>query len=561
MTSFYVIFTGLPSSGKSSIINSLIGKRILESGIYRTTIDYNQLDDIIIDDNNNEFRVIDLPGICDSDEKDTKFNDLTYNHITNANLIIWVSDVNKAFTTTYEVTEYNKLKLYINKLSEETGKLYYIAILLSKCDNNTVKKQKKIKKPTDEIEDSDEDTYLINLIEKVNTKFANEDVMLFNAYGRSYYHKNTSNTLKKFVQKMIGIPTKYNINFDITKYIVGYNKIQEELYYNHFVKNYYQYLNTNSIYNVTSFNNLQIYWRKLSSNNCKLFIDSLCQESSSNIETLKKILMSENHVSLYSKINNYFLFLTYIRNNLDSVNDNLIETIDDIIIYYHLYEHIEKNIDLQLFLNSFLAKKISVQIDIFKNLLFDYKFPKCEHILNTIMNNVNYFKIYDFKLIFNDIIKKNRNKIDRFHSKFLLTSNTNQWTYNNVHFNQNKYEIFMDYIEHIKKLNNDHYILYNKIQIMHCIYTKRPINYHLKILINYDIGIPHSRKIMNNSFNTAIKNIYQQIYSNIIIPYDSCDIYNFEPFDIDELMYKISNDNVKFNNAFDDDDNNDKANK
>ena len=394
MTSFYVIFTGLPSSGKSSIINSLIGKRILESGIYRTTIDYNQLDDIIIDDNNNEFRVIDLPGICDSDEKDTKFNDLTYNHITNANLIIWVSDVNKAFTTSYEVTEYNKLKLYINKLSEETGKLYYIAILLSKCDNNTVKKQKNIKKPTDEIEDSDEDTYLINLIEKVNTKFANEDIMLFNAYGRSYYHKNTSNTLKKFVQKMIGIPTKYNINFDITKYIVGYNKIQEELHYNHFVKNYYQYLITNSIYNVTSFNNLQIYWRKLSSNNCKLFIDSLCQESSSNIETLKKILMSENHVSLYSKINNYFLFLTYIRNNLDSVNDNLIKTIDDIIIYYHLYEHIEKNIDLQLFLNTFLAKKISVQIDIFKNLLFDYKIPKCEHILNTIMNNVNYFKIY-----------------------------------------------------------------------------------------------------------------------------------------------------------------------
>ena len=88
MTDFKVAFIGLPSSGKSSIINSLIGKRLLESGVCRTTTEYNLLDDIIEDDNENKFKVIDLPGICDSEESDSNFNELTYKYIKDANLII-----------------------------------------------------------------------------------------------------------------------------------------------------------------------------------------------------------------------------------------------------------------------------------------------------------------------------------------------------------------------------------------------------------------------------------------------------------------------------------------
>mgnify|MGYP003850129693 FL=1 len=53
---FKVAFIGLPSSGKSTIINSLIGKKLLESWICRTTTEYKLLDDII-DDNNNKFKV------------------------------------------------------------------------------------------------------------------------------------------------------------------------------------------------------------------------------------------------------------------------------------------------------------------------------------------------------------------------------------------------------------------------------------------------------------------------------------------------------------------------
>jgi small GTP-binding protein len=106
MSKFTIAFIGLPSSGKSSIINSLIGKRILESGISRTTTEYILLDNIIEDDNNNKFKVMDLPGIGDS-EHNVNFNELTNKHI-----IIWTSDVNKAFITTHEVNEYNRIKKY-----------------------------------------------------------------------------------------------------------------------------------------------------------------------------------------------------------------------------------------------------------------------------------------------------------------------------------------------------------------------------------------------------------------------------------------------------------------
>jgi ribosome biogenesis GTPase A len=60
MKDFKVAFVGLPSSGKSSIINSLIFKRKLQSGVCRTTTEYQLLEEIVIDDNGNKFRVIDF---------------------------------------------------------------------------------------------------------------------------------------------------------------------------------------------------------------------------------------------------------------------------------------------------------------------------------------------------------------------------------------------------------------------------------------------------------------------------------------------------------------------
>ncbi len=58
MAIYTVAFAGLPSTGKSSLINSLLGERKLKSGICRTTTEVNIITDEIKDDDNNIFNVI-----------------------------------------------------------------------------------------------------------------------------------------------------------------------------------------------------------------------------------------------------------------------------------------------------------------------------------------------------------------------------------------------------------------------------------------------------------------------------------------------------------------------
>ena len=49
MSDFIISFVGLPSSGKSSIINSLVLKRLLQSGVCRTTTEFKLIEENIFD--------------------------------------------------------------------------------------------------------------------------------------------------------------------------------------------------------------------------------------------------------------------------------------------------------------------------------------------------------------------------------------------------------------------------------------------------------------------------------------------------------------------------------
>jgi GTPase Era involved in 16S rRNA processing len=111
-----IAFIGLPSAGKSTLINSITGKRFLKSGVCRTTLkpahvigkqnifnlpeeDYNM--ENLESDDNIEYTVIDLPGLADSENKsnETNFDKLTLEWIKKADVIFWVSDINICFIT------------------------------------------------------------------------------------------------------------------------------------------------------------------------------------------------------------------------------------------------------------------------------------------------------------------------------------------------------------------------------------------------------------------------------------------------------------------------------
>ena len=530
MTDFTVAFIGLPSSGKSSIINSLIGKRILESGICRTTTEYNLLDNIIEDDNNNKFQVMDLPGICDSEEHNVNFNELTNKHIINANLIIWTTDVNKAFITTHEVNEYNRIKKILNDTTNETGKLYYLIIMLSKCDkdinninNNVSKKDKKIKKSNEEISDSDEDTDINDLINKVHEKFSNEDIIYFNAFGRSFYNEKSTETLKKFISKTSMPITQNNITFNISKYIENYDIYQIDKYYDHFQEKFILF-----IHNTTSkVEQILEIWNNITDENKKNFLSKLFEDYPNidvseklNIEVLKifqflsceTIIKYDNTNILHNKIIYYYL---YILINYDSLTYSVTDIIENIN-------------------NSFKLLNYNQQEVFYNKLLFDYNFNS--NYRATILLNLDWSKktYYNFENMFNKFFNYDLSDTTQFTNTIKTLINKKY----GLNYNK-KYELnydktktitdnFNDYLSLLDNIYNDYdYILLNKVQILYNIIINTNAfhtNYHINCsyyeLIKSYKYIPYERLRHNQKWLDKNDKIWRKIYSNIQIEFD-----------------------------------------
>ena len=117
-------FVGLPSAGKSTLINSLVGKRILRTGVCRTTQNVHLIGSIntyntlnvdkenfhkikVMDDDKNELIILDLPGVADAENKgaENDYNKMSIEWVTKCDIIYWVSDIQTAFLTTHEKTE------------------------------------------------------------------------------------------------------------------------------------------------------------------------------------------------------------------------------------------------------------------------------------------------------------------------------------------------------------------------------------------------------------------------------------------------------------------------
>ena len=535
MTDFLVAFVGLPSSGKSSIINSLLFKRKLQSGVCRTTTDVNIIDELVLDDKNNKFRVIDLPGICDSEENNSKFNELTYAHITNASLIIWVSDVNKAFITTHEVDEYNKLKKYVKEIEYNTGTLYHIAIMLSKCDKNCDKKKKTIKitntTKSDELEDSDEDTDISDLIIKVKEKFPSDDIIMFNAYGRSFYHNKSSDVLKKFVKKMVGVPSEHNIDFNINKYIVGHEQKQTMSYYNVFLKTFEEYLQN------------PVLFEKLMTQRLKI---TDIQKINHYIEFVKKFKFAE--------MTNLYPYLMFGSNDIlselqskDQTDVNLV--LLGCLIYMlttpymklkannYVKDYTEEEV-IDDFSKLFNKLDIKNQNNIIVDVIINNTLLSIEKVV-LLLNKLfpEHYKFYElgYETMFNEYSNSLNNTLFSRYAyiiKQYIDISKFQFNYLTIY----PFELLHNFNEFVESLLYDNeYILLNKIQIAQCLINKQKIECHFGSLLvslsNY------KRFIMNPKYRATVNSLWLSIYSNILLECDIIDYSDFVPISVLELNY------------------------
>ena len=280
-----IALVGLPSAGKSSIINSLVGKRIAQSGVSRTTIDVKLYDNLNCDDNIN-YKIYDLPGIADVEDNENKFDTLIFDTIKKCNMVIWVSDIIKSFITNHEMKEFIKIQNHIKNVGLKEGIPIQLIILLSKVDknlefNNNYDNYESCIENIDESDDDeikyDEETTIIDIYKNVKEKFKDVDIICFNAHGRSYYHKKSSTTLKNFVKQYN--PNNININFNLKKYYDNIPSLHDLTKINYFVETHFKTFlnNTQNISNSCDTDNINIpdnliLWCKQSNclaSNCK----------------------------------------------------------------------------------------------------------------------------------------------------------------------------------------------------------------------------------------------------------------------------------------------------
>lgn len=314
---------GLPSAGKSSVINSLLGKRLAQSGVSRTTLEAKLYEKLQSDDNVN-FNIYDLPGIADIEDKDNNFDKVIFETIKKCNIVIWVSDIIKSFITNHELKEFTKIQNYINELATKEGISIQLLIMLSKVDKNleagighdddfeSCCENQQVS--NDEIVD-DEETTVIDIYEKVKTKFADIDILCFNAHGRAYHHPNSTPTLKNFVKQYN--PVNINTGFNIRKYYDNIPNKNDDTKIKYFLENYIiknKFIKKCDTTNIDMPSNLKLY--------CKL---SNCDALNCYNEKCENCSLNKYHFAC--KAHNGWIRNTMNKNNSNITNTTLIDGI------------------------------------------------------------------------------------------------------------------------------------------------------------------------------------------------------------------------------------------
>jgi hypothetical protein len=131
------------------MINALAGKRVLESGVCRTTTDVcvvgarnevgaaKWLQTELKSDDGVEFCAVDLPGICDAEDTESAFDALTLEWAAKCDVIVWVTDARTAFSTKHESAAVARIRESIQAKADDDGSLYQFLVVLAKYEGQT----------------------------------------------------------------------------------------------------------------------------------------------------------------------------------------------------------------------------------------------------------------------------------------------------------------------------------------------------------------------------------------------------------------------------------------
>ena len=223
-------FAGLPSAGKSTIVNALAGKRVLESGVCRTTTEpclvgatnavgaQKWVRARLESDDGVEFCALDLPGTCDAEDKKGTFNKVTREWAAKCDVVVWVTDARTAFLTTHEASEYSALRAAIKEKADEDGTLYQFLIVIAKFDASIDMKSNtnanaNVRFLEDEIRTGSEETTIDSCFARVERTFPETRVVKFSAFAR--IANSGSETLRALVSARSERTDGTNAAFDL----------------------------------------------------------------------------------------------------------------------------------------------------------------------------------------------------------------------------------------------------------------------------------------------------------------------------------------------------------